>query len=210
MERKKPLVLTTIAVVLTLFCAVAVWDQFSNSQPVEMNMSGFLSIGKMTAPVEIVLIEDFRCKNCCKFSEKILPKIYGEYVKTGRARFVLVPVSFLSGSQSVANAALQVYQHHPDRFFSFLKEILAQAQDGEVKTGELVRLARRVGGINLGNLQGAIEQGSYDVDLAKNLTWAQGLMGARFKTPAIYINGVRTDSFSYQAVAEEIERRLKS
>jgi protein-disulfide isomerase len=208
MAKKKALVLATAASLLTLFGVVTIVCKVNESKPIEMNTGGFLSIGKMSAPVEIVLIEDFRCKNCCKFSEKILPKIYGKYVKTGKARFVLVPVAFLSGSQSVANAALQVYQNHPDRFFSFLKEILAQAQEGEMKAGELVRLARRIGGINLANLQGAVEQGSYDIELAKNMEWARNLMGARFKTPAIYINGVRTDSFSYESVAKEIERRL--
>ncbi|HSX11251.1 MAG TPA: thioredoxin domain-containing protein [Chlamydiales bacterium] len=208
MERKKSLVLWTAATALLVFCAVAIYQAKCEAIPIEMHTGGFLSIGKASAPVEIVLIEDFRCRNCCAFSEKILPKIQAEYVKSGKARFTLVPVSFLSGSQAVANAALEVYQNHPDRFFPYLKEILNQAQEGEVRSPELIRLARRIGGIDLARLHTAIEKGSHNKELEKNLEWAQTLMGARFKTPAIYINGVSSYTFTYQGVSEQIDRIL--
>lgn len=206
MDRKQPLVLVTVVIALFLFSLAVIYQI---AVPVQINTYGFPSIGKASASVEVVLIEDFRCRNCCALSEKILPKMYAEYVKSGRVRLTLIPISFLSGSQAVANAALEVYQHHPDRFFPYLREILSQSKEGEVKTGELIRLARQIGGIDLGRLQTSIEKGSHDQELEKNLQWAQSLMGASFKTPAIYINGVSVSTVSYTAIFEQIDRFLE-
>lgn len=203
---KKSLVLTTILAALALFGGASYYHFMGRSAPVPLQTAGFLSLGKASAPIEIVLIEDFRCRNCREFSEKMLPKIQAEYIQKGIARFTLVPVSFLAGSQAMANAALEVYEKHPDRFFSFLTQILIQSEAKDVSVSDLIRTARKVGGINLAQLQMSIEKGAHDRELERNLRWAQQLMGASFRTPALYVNGVQVYSFTYAALKERIEK----
>jgi protein-disulfide isomerase len=204
MERKA-LVAATLAVAVLLFGGASYHHLVQQAVPIEVKTSGFLSIGKASAPIGIILIEDFRCKNCREFSEKILPKIRSEFIQPGIARFVLVPVSFLTGSQAIANAALEVYQRHPDRFFSYLQQILIQSETGEVKAVDLIRMAQKVGGIDLATLQSAIAKGTHDQELDKNLQWAHRLMGASFRTPALFVNGVPVSTFSFRAIEERIK-----
>lgn len=206
MKRKKALVLVTVAAALCIFTAATVYQKMPRPMPVATSTDGFLSIGKSTAPVEIILIEDFRCRNCLKFSRNIIPKIQGEYVKNGRARFTLVPVSFLKGSQAMANATLEVYQQHSDRFLPYLQEILNENR--ELNMEDLVKIARRVGGIDLAKLQNCIEKGCHNKELESNLNWARNFMGLNFRTPALYINGAPGSTFSFEAIRYQVNQIL--
>lgn len=207
MERKKALVLSTVAAALALFSAAVMSQAIRQPAPIVLKTKASSpTIGKASAPVEIILIEDFQCRNCRAFSQKVIPKIQSEYVKTGRVRFTLVPVSFLMGSQAIANAALEVYQQNPERFFPYLKEILNH--EGEVKLTHLLRFARRVGGIDLTQLQSCIEKGCHNIELQNNLNWAQRVMGSQFRTPALYINGAPGSTFSFEAIQYQIDQTI--
>jgi len=207
MERKKNLVLATVAAALVVFGGAVFYEAGQKQIPFQVAGAGtLLSMGQRSSFVEIVLIEDFQCRNCMAFSHQVIPKIQMEYIRTGKARFTLVPVSFLAGSQGIANAVMEVYNQAPDRFFSYLEAVLEQYQDSEIKTADLIRLARRTGGIDLAKLQLAIERGSHNQALEKNLSWARGMMGGRFKTPALYINGAPGSTFSFEAIQYQIDQ----
>lgn len=207
MDRNKSLVLYTLAASLLVFSMASVYQtMYTKPAPIVLNTNGFLSVGKPSAPVEVVLIEDFRCTNCLKFSRTIMPKIQSEYIKKGTVKFVLVPVSFLAGSQAVANAALEVYKQNPERFFAFFEAILHEEK--ELKIAELVRIAKRIGGIDLIKLHQCIEKGCHEKELDQNLAWARNIMGLNFRTPAIYINGSPGSTFSYEAIQYQIKETL--
>lgn len=206
MERRKPLVLLTFVVLFFVFSSAVTYHAFHKPASLVLNTKGFPMVGKASAPVEVVLIEDFRCRNCLKFSQNIIPKLYAEYIKKGQVRFTLVPVSFLMGSQAVANAALEVYQQNPDRFFSYFNDILNFEE--EPKPADLIRLARRLGGIDLAKLQKCMESGCHNKDLERNLDWARGVMGLQFRTPALYINGAPGSTYSFEAIQYQINQIL--
>ncbi|PIS01966.1 MAG: hypothetical protein COT85_07435 [Chlamydiae bacterium CG10_big_fil_rev_8_21_14_0_10_42_34] len=206
MDGKKALILVTAAVAIALF-TIAAMNHFSHkSDVIEIKVDKAPTMGKSSAMVDIVLIEDFQCRNCRTFSRKVIPKIKSEYIKTGKARFTLVPVSFLAGSQAIANATMEVYHQSPDRFFPYLEEILNYELDVNAK--DLIRLARRVGGIDLDKLHDSIVKGAHNEELRKNLSWAQGIMGARFRTPTLYINGSMGSTYSFEAIKDQIEQIL--
>lgn len=163
-------------------------------------------MGKSAAPVEVVLIEDFQCKNCRAFSQKILPKLQKEYVKAGKVRFTLVPVSFLSGSQTIANALMEVFHQNKSLFFAYLKEILNFEE--ELKIEDLIRIARRLNGIDIERLEKCIRNQCHNSELQKNLSWALGVMGNQFRTPAIYINGAVGSTYSFEALQYQIDLNL--
>ena len=202
----KSLVRSTLCVALSIFAFAIVNQELQKSVPIAMQAIGSPSIGKASAPIEIVLIEDFQCRNCRTFSRKIIPKIQSEYIQSGQVRFILIPVSFLVGSQAIANATLEVYKQNSERFFPYLKEILNH--EGEVRPSDLVALARKVGGIDLAKLHTCIQQGWHNQELANNLNWAQGVMGSRFRTPALYINGNPGSTFSFEAIQYQIDQIL--
>lgn len=201
MEAKKTLIWGTLAAALLILGGAVVFRE--NPKPLVVKESeGFLTMGKQGAPVEIVLIEDFQCRNCRVFSQKVLPKIRDEYVKTGKARFTLVPVSFLTGSHTIANAVLEVYRQKPAFFYEYLNEVLSH--ESEVQVSDLVRIARRMGGINLAKLQQCVEMGCHKEELEENLKWARKVMGAQFKTPSLYINGDPGSTYSFEAIQYQI------
>ncbi len=206
MDLRKKLLLSTLSAAFLIFSVAAVSQIYRKNSAFVGRTIGFPSIGKSSAPIEIVLIEDFQCKNCRAFSQKIIPKIQEKYVKSGKVRFTLVPVSFLAGSQAIANAALEVHQQNPGKFFVFLKSLLSH--EGEIKSADLVRLARRMGGIDLAKLERCIENGCHNQELAKNLEWATGIMGSQFRTPALYVNGEPGSTYSFEAVQYHIEQKL--
>ena len=150
MEGKKRLGAATLGSVLLAFLVATVVHYTAPNRPIKTK-ENFLSFGKSTAPIEVVLIEDFQCKNCRTFSKKLIPQLREKYIYPGKVRFTLVPVSFLIGSQLISNAALEVYQRNPNRFFSFLNEVLEHKR--EVRKTDLIRIARQIGGINLQKLQ---------------------------------------------------------
>ncbi len=207
MEGRKTLIASTVAVALVLFGIAATYQVFHPPVPISISGKGFPTVGKSSAPIEIVLIEDFQCRNCRAFSQKIIPRIQSEYIRTGRARFTLVPVSFLLGSQAIANAALEVHRQRPDRFFPYLKEILNH--EGDVKKKDLIRLARRMGGVDIEKLRECVEKGCHSQELEQNLNWAMGIMGSHFRTPALYINGAPGSTFSFEAIQFQVDQILR-
>lgn len=206
MVGKKTLIFSTIAAALVIFGLAVVCHYSKPPVAVHVKATAFPTMGPASAPIEIVLIEDFQCRTCREFSQKIIPKIQAEYIQSGRARFVLVPVSFLSGSQMIANAALEVYKQSADRFFPYLKEILGY--EGVVKKEDLLKIAQRVGGINVERLSACIDNGCHNRELDKNLNWAREIMGAQFRTPALYINGAPGSTYSFEAIQYQINHTL--
>lgn len=206
MELRKALLAGTLALALSVFAVAVTIQTASRSTSISLQTEGFPMMGKSAAPVEVVLIEDFQCKNCRAFSKKILPKLQKEYVKEGKVRFTLVPVSFLSGSQSIANALMEVFHQNPSLFFTYLKEVLGF--EGDIKIEDLLRIARRLNGVDLEKLEKCIRNQCHNRELQKNLSWALGVMGNQFRTPAIYINGAAGSTYSFEALQYQIDLNL--
>lgn len=206
MESRKIFFLTTLGLALSVFGITALVHKVKKNIPIAMDTKGFPSLGAKTAPIEIVLVEDFQCKNCREFSRKILPKLQKQYVLEGRVRFTLVPVSFLAGSQSTANALLEVYYQSPHQFFQYLKDVLMH--EGEIKESDLIRLAKRLSGIDLDKLQICMRNQCHHEELQKNLAWAQEMMGNGFRTPALYVNGAVGSTYSFEAIEYQINQIL--
>lgn len=140
-------------------------------------------IGRPSAKVQLVLIEDYRCRACRKFSIEVFPEIERRYIDTGEAKCLFVPVAFLHGSKPLANAAIAVYEINPDRFSAYsrlLFETFGNRTTTEPETEELVSLAATVGGIDLKELRERIQSQRYYKDLDRNLEWARKILEGAF------------------------------
>jgi protein-disulfide isomerase len=204
MEARKRLVLLTFASALFLFGMAAGYQALKKPTPLVVRRAGAITVGKPSAEIELVLIEDLQCRKCRAFSKNIIPKIQEVYVNTGKARLIVIPIAFLSGSQTLANAALEVYAQKPEILFPFLKETLAL--QGEIKKWDLVQIAEKMGGVDVAKLTDCIEKGCHRQVLSQNLNWARDLMGLQFRTPALYINGSPGSTFSFEAIQYQINQ----
>ena len=200
------LVIFTAFLAFLLFSAGVVKKTFFSPTAAIVSFSegGNPRLGVPDAPVHIVLIEDFHCSYCRQFTVEIFPKIEKRYVATQKASFLFVPVSFLSGSRPLANACLSVFHLAPQKFIPYLHALFDQFAEDK----DLVPLAKKIGGINLSELQKCIDTGCYYAQLKENYIWAKELMGPNFGTPALFINGEQVNTSSWQDISEAIEKHL--
>lgn len=203
---RKALVLLTAAVAFSSLSAAAVYRALRLPAPIVLKIEGCPMIGKSDAKVELALFEDFCCSNCCAFSQTVFPEIAHHYLETGRARCAWIPLAFIQGSKPFANAALGVYRQAPERFFPFICEIFSHFRGRAANEAEILEVARKVGGIDLAQLEACVKNRSFYEELDKNLHWARRLMGRQFGIPALYVNGIPTSTASFQEVAKRIER----
>jgi protein-disulfide isomerase len=203
------LVLATAFAAATLIAAGAVYEVSTPIvKPNAVLTDGRPRIGRLEAKIELLLIEDFRCGACQYFTQKIFPEIYEKYIETGRAYCVMVPVSFLEGSEPLANAALSVYKLAPDSFLPYLHDLMdffSKQEVGDVQA-QLLELAKNIGGIDLNRLKECIETNCFSPDLEQNLEWAKRMMGRDFGTPTFFVNGIRTSTSSVEAIEALIEK----
>ncbi len=208
MERKKILVLSTAAAALAVMCLGSVYQYFREPDAIVLETVGFPSIGSSKAKIEVVVIEDLRCCNCKEFTSQVFPHIQDRYIASGDVRFTIVPVAFISGSKPLANAALEVYRISPDHFFAYIEQILPLCESSEISANDLLRIAEKIGGIDLAQLENCILSDCHYWELDKNLEWAQAVMGKNFGTPALYVNGKPTSTRSFHAVQQRIDQVL--
>jgi protein-disulfide isomerase len=211
---RKPSFLQIIVLSTALIAAVtiaigAIYEASAPPKAGEILADGRPRIGKMEAKIELVLIEDLKCGACRFFSQKIFPEIQRNYIDTGKAYCIIIPVSFLDGSKPLATAALAVNKFSPERFLPFLHAVFEHfnghgSNGAEIK--ELMALADSVGGIDLKRLRECIDSDCFSAQLEQNLDWAQRIMGRDFGTPAFYVNGMKTSTASIESITKRIEK----
>jgi protein-disulfide isomerase len=215
---KKPsflhvLVIATAIAAASLIAVGAVYEVSTPSATTSTQLTdGRPRIGRLEAKVELVLIEDIRCGACQYFTQKIFPEIYRDYIESGRAFCVVVPVSFLEGSRPLSNAVLAVNKLAPDRFLPFLHALLDfyyRRDVGYAVQAELLEVAKIVGGIDLKRLKECIETSCFSTHLDQNFEWAKRMMGRDFSTPTLFVNGIRISATSAGSIAALIEKMEK-
>jgi protein-disulfide isomerase len=206
MESRKILVLGTAAAAFFTIAAIATVASWPNSQSIGMASPLF---GDRKAPVEVVIFEDFKCYGCRTFSEKVLPQIESEYLASEQIQLKVIPLGFLQGSKTLANAALEVYQISPGSFLPYAKLLFDRFEHRPVDESAdkiLLELAKEIGGIDLLKLKDCLDQKCHYSELDRNFDQAKSLMGKKFRIPALYINGARVDTTDYQAIQQAIEQ----
>lgn len=203
MELRKILVLVTLFFGMSWMFALGIYHAVTLPTPVVIDTTNQPSIGEKEAPVEFVLFEDFQCYSCQLFSQTIFPLIKLYYVDSGKARFVQIPLAFMKNSKILGNAALAVNEISPDKYFEFADKIFKMNDPSPEK---LLTIAKEVGGIDLDDLEKAMESRAFYDQLDQNETMAEDIMGNSFATPSLYIDGIKTSTKSFEAIEARFER----
>jgi protein-disulfide isomerase len=204
--KRKILVLVTALVAILGIIFFGSLRESSLPPPKEsLKIEGHPLVGRRDAKIILVLMEDFLCPACREFVDTVLPLIQEKYIDTGIAYCVFVPLGLSEESKKLANAALAVYRLAPLRFLDFVYAIYNDYR-GTSSKEELLALAKRVGEIDLAQLETCIDVDCFQAQIAQNLEWAKRIMGKDFGVPALYVNGIPTSTASFDGVAKRIER----
>lgn len=201
------LVVFTTLVVAGLITAVF-WHERYKKENVQISCVNNPIIGDPSAKVRMVLFEDVRCYNCQIFIKAILPTIKEKYIDTKKANITFVPLAFLKGSNIPSNAELCVYRVNPQQFYPFVEK-MHSADSGEItSTAALLQNASEVGEIDVLQLRQCMRQNFFYNHLSRNLECGKEVMGKRFGTPTLYVNGVKVKYLTIENISQEIERNL--
>lgn len=156
--------------------------------------------GQADAPVNVVVVEDFKCPNCKNFEETAAGELRNKYVGTGKVKMYSLVYPFLSDrlpeddSKYAAQAAHCVYAQGKNDAFNTYKEILFRAQGDETQVyftkSHLKDLA---GSLDIDQSKFATcldtDETAAKVEADKQEAIKAGVTG----TPTIFVNGKRVN-----------------
>jgi protein-disulfide isomerase len=98
------------------------------------------SKGRAEAPVVIVDFSDFQCSYCKKFQRETLPKLYEQYIKSGKVRYVFRHLAIF-GEPSVQAAQASLCALDQDRFWEYHTTLFTAAGPTALSASRLKRYA---------------------------------------------------------------------
>ncbi len=159
--------------------------------------------GEPSAPVEIVVFEDFLCPHCGTFVNNVAPQLKRDFVDTGKARYYMKNFVVMGPeSQRVAQVGECVHEQGSDAFWQF--ETVAFRSQSSLSESVAINLARQyVEGLDAGALDACIAEnrGVAQVQADSERALANGLTG----TPSVLVNGELIIASNYQVLADAIE-----
>ncbi|MBW2462395.1 MAG: thioredoxin domain-containing protein [Deltaproteobacteria bacterium] len=144
------------------------------------------SRGAVGAPVTLQVFSDFQCVFCSRLGPT-LDAIEREY--RGRVRIVFrnYPLPFHQDAPAAHRAALEVFRQGGDAKFWEYHDVLFRNQRA-LGRSDLLSYARVVGGIDLGELEAALDGGRHQDVIDADIE-AIRAAGARIGTPSTFVNG---------------------
>ncbi len=169
------------------------------------------TIGKPDALIVIEEYSDFTCPHCARFSLETLPKLYRDYIKTGKVKFVFK--TFLRTPQSLApsNAALCAYEQDPVKFWEYHEKLF----EGFYKAGppyynkrNFIAIAHQMG-LDVEKFKQCIESQKYKKDLLE--IQKEALERGVRATPTLFIAGYPIEGAPpYQDLKQLIDKALEN
>lgn len=156
--------------------------------------------GQANAPVNVVIVEDFKCPACKAFEDTAAAEIRNKYVGTGKIKMYTATYPFLAevakltedDSKYAAQAARCVYRQGKNDAFNTYKEILFRAQGPESEVwASKSRLKELASSLDIDQAAFATcldnDETAAEVDAIEKEVNAAGVTG----TPTIFVNGKR-------------------
>ncbi len=203
MHKRRVLVLSTLVIFAAILVILAITKAVRVPQPSEIKTEHYPQIGKIDAPITMVVFEDFLCRTCRYFNLEVFPAIQTTYIDTGLVKYVMIPLAFSSNSKEIANAAYFFFYQAPHHYFTFVQEVFSQNKKLEIQ--DLIQLASQFPGVGLTAFVESIKLGKYDQELENNLAAAKKAMKNNLHTPAVFINGELNHGISFESLSGQIE-----
>ncbi|PTA69053.1 DsbA family protein [Deinococcus arcticus] len=215
---------TLVAAVLIALAVFAVQGKPAAGGALRGNfdLAGQAYIGQDSAPVNVVVVEDFKCPVCKTFEETVAPQLKEKYVDTGKIKQYSLIWPFLADTRGLpsddskfaAQAAKCVYDQGGNDAFASFKTIMfrAQGDEGQVwatKT-RLKDLAANVEGLDGARFATCLDT---DATAARVDADEQQVSSARVNaTPTVFVNGQqvmtadgKVGSYAFEDISRAID-----
>lgn len=136
-----------------------------------------MAVGRVDAPVVLVLWTDMRCPFCAVFNRETLPKLMDEYVDPGKVRLEVHDVVFF-GKQSENAAVAARAAAAQGKFFEYLKAVYAVAPEGKhpsLPARKLVGFAEQVDVPDIARFKTDLDDEALHGQTQQSTAAAQGL-----------------------------------
>lgn len=139
----------------------------------------------------LIVFEDFKCKECKEFNEKIKPKIINEYVDKGTLRYVYK--DYAPNPESINLALAARCSQQQDKFWEYHNLLFKNQDKGNFDNKDnLIRYADEIG-IDTEKFENCITSREYVLEIVNNLKTAEKI-------------GINKSSFFINGRIESIER----
>ena len=169
------------------------------------------TLGRDSAPVKVILFENFMCEYCKAFEEEAFPRLKREYIDTGKVQAYYVNLAW--GEEDAVNAGLAgecAFKQDEEAFWDYKTAIFQAQGDHDERwatVDNLVRIARTgVPALNAKELRTCIKEKHYQSEVQRDLELGDyvGVQG----TPSIVVNDEGFQNPSFAALQAAIDSRL--
>jgi protein-disulfide isomerase len=136
-----------------------------------------MAVGKVDAPVVMVMWTDMRCPFCAVFNRDTLPKLMDEYVDAGKVRIEVHDVAFF-GEQSENAAVAARAAGAQGKFHEYLQAVYAVAPEGrhpKLPRAKLVDFAEQVDVPDIARFKADLDSQPLHEEQRLSTSAAQGL-----------------------------------
>lgn len=172
-------------------------------------LSGYVdqpTLGEPSAPVKMILFENFMCDHCAAFEERVFPQLKREYIDTGRVEAYYVNLAWGSEQARLAGLAGEcAYRQDAAAFWPF-KTALYGAQGQWQTVDDLVAVATAIPGLTPVDLRECIVEGRYAAEVQRDLELGDqvGVTG----TPSVVIGTSGFEAPTFEVLRDAIEAGL--
>lgn len=169
---------------------------------------GEIYIGKKDAPLEIIEYASMSCSHCADFSNDVFPQVYEEYIKTGKARFLMRHFIL---NEPAMNGAKLVECAPKGKRYKFIK-VLFKLQEKWAYTTDSKKGLKTIA--NMGGLSDeAFEKCMADEALEKKILDQRMTSEKELKiegTPTFFVNGEKVGTIAkFDQFKEILDKKLE-
>ena len=210
MTRSQKLTLSTL-VILTLgllgYLAYALLAP-TETAPTGTAQGGYAdqpTLGQASAPVKLIMFENFLCEHCKAFEEEVFPQLERDYVDTGKVEVYYVNLAWGEERARLAGLAGECAYRQDEGAFWNYKTALYEAQQTWQDLDDLVMLATS-SELDTAALRTCLEEERYQDEVQRDLDLADevGVQG----TPSLVIGDQGLQGPSYDTLKRTIDAQL--
>ncbi len=188
---------------------------FDPDSSYSLNTSNQPSLGNPDSIVEVVVFQDPTSLDSKNFNNAIFPKIKTDFIDTNKIKYIVIPVSN-EASSPIAEALLCTYYQdektqNSDLFFKFLDYFYKNqpASGSELTQENVLDMAVKADpSIHVDKIKKCIERKVYFTIIKQNSAEANRVTNSTTVKPPLFVNGMKVDSNSFEAIEKAINDSL--
>ncbi len=168
------------------------------------------AVGPEDAPVTLVEFADYQCSHCARFASLPGPALKRDYVQSGQVRMLLYDFPLSRQTNAIPAALAARCAGAQDAYWEMHRLLFSNQADwarDQSPEDKFADYADRVG-LDRGQFDQCYSEREYVEEIMASRAYGTtlGVSG----TPAIYVNGEKTEGYSYEAVQQVIETQLEA